>query len=145
MMTEQFKSNPIYLLQWQRDHVTFYAGAGTVAWLLISPLGLSFLELPVMPISIVGAAIGIFASFRSNQAYDRWWEGRKLWGRMINSSRHWCDQALHYVGTRDADLGGALVRRHTAYVHALRCLLRKQDPFTDADFARIIGEEELAQ
>jgi len=142
MMTENFKSNPINVLRWQRDRALFYAGAGTVAWVLISPLGLSFLELPVMPISIVGAAIGIFASFRSNQAYDRWWEGRKLWGRMINSSRLWCDQAIRYVGPKNPELSDKLVRRHVMYVHTLRCLLRKQDPYADTDFRRFLGEEE---
>ncbi len=26
--------------------------------------------------------------FRTNTAYDRWWEGRKLWGELVNSSRN---------------------------------------------------------
>ncbi len=142
MMTDNARSHPINVLKWQRDHALFYAGAATASWLLISPLGLAFLELPVMPISIVGAAIGIFASFRANQAYDRWWEGRKLWGRMINSSRHWCTQALQYVGPRDAEKADKLVRRHITYVHTLRCLLRKQDPFSDRDFMRFVEDEE---
>lgn len=144
MMTEQYKSDPLGLIRWQRDHILFYLAVGTVAWVLISPLGLSFLELPVMPISIVGAAIGIFTSFRANQAYDRWWEGRKLWGRMINSSRHWCDQALRYLGPEDRELADTLVLRHIAYVHTLRCLLRDQDPFYDEDFKRNLPEADEA-
>jgi len=142
MMTESFKSNPVGLLRWQQRSLTFYLGAGAIAWFLISPLGLSFLELPVTPISIVGAAIGIFASFRANQAYDRWWEGRKLWGRMINSSRHWCDQALHYLRPEDREATEILVRRHITYVHALRCLLRKQEPYKDSEFQRHLREDD---
>ncbi|MCO4747644.1 MAG: hypothetical protein KC912_22805 [Proteobacteria bacterium] len=144
MMTENFTSQPLGLLKWQQGKVQFYAASAAVAWFLISPLGMAFLELPVMPISIVGAAIGIFTSFRANQAYDRWWEGRKLWGRMINSSRHWCNQALHLVDEADRETSENLVKRHIIYVHALRCLLRKQDPYKDGDFGRHLTDEERA-
>ncbi|TNE87601.1 MAG: hypothetical protein EP330_18060 [Deltaproteobacteria bacterium] len=144
MMTENFESNPVNLLRWQQRNVQFYVAVSFVAWFLISPLGLSFLELPVMPISIVGAAIGIFTSFRANQAYDRWWEGRKLWGRMINSSRHFCNQALHLVKPGDVAPQHRLVKRHITYVHALRCLLRQEDPYEDADYMRFVGDQEAA-
>lgn len=145
MMTESFRSNPLRLLDWQKSKVLFYAATGTVAWILIGPLGLDFLKLPVMPITIVGAAIGIFTSFRANQAYDRWWEGRKLWGRLINSSRHFCTQALQYLQDEDREASEELVLRHVTYVHALRCLLRKQKPYDDRDFLRHLpeGDQEL--
>lgn len=35
-----------------------------------------------------GAVLGIVLVFRTNTAYDRWWEGRKLWGQLINDSRN---------------------------------------------------------
>jgi putative membrane protein len=140
MMTMQFKSNPLNLLRWQKQRSLKYAGAAAVAWLLIGPLGLDVLQLPVMPITVVGAAIGIFASFRSNQAYDRWWEGRKLWGKLINTSRHFCSQALQYLQEQDQGLADELVRRHTNYVHCLRCLLRGQDPWEDAHFTRTLQD-----
>lgn len=35
-----------------------------------------------------GAVLGIFLVFRTNTAYDRWWEGRKLWGQLVNDSRN---------------------------------------------------------
>lgn len=136
MMTQDFKSNPGTLLVWQWRNALFYLGTGLAAWVLIEPLGYDFLELPVTPITIVGAAIGIFTSFRANQSYDRWWEGRKLWGRMINSSRHFCDQALRYTGAQDSEKGQQIVQRHIAYVHTLRCLLRGQSPFDDPDYQR---------
>ncbi|MFT4978708.1 MAG: putative membrane protein [Myxococcota bacterium] len=142
MMTENFRTQPHRLVQWQLGNTTFYLGTGLVAWLLIGPMGMEFLQLPVIPLTIMGSAIGIFASFRSNQAYDRWWEGRKLWGRLINSSRHWSTQVVHYVGTDNSALAEQIVLRHCGYVHALRCLLRKQDPWTDADFLRHIEPDE---
>jgi len=38
--------------------------------------------------SILGFAIGLLLVFRTNSAYDRWWEGRKLWGQLVNVSRN---------------------------------------------------------
>lgn len=37
---------------------------------------------------LLGFAISILLVFRTNSAYDKWWEGRKLWGNLINSSRN---------------------------------------------------------
>lgn len=37
--------------------------------------------------SLVGFVLSMLLVFRTNSAYDRWWEGRKLWGAMVNNSR----------------------------------------------------------
>ena len=38
--------------------------------------------------SLLGFAISMLLVFRTNTAYDRWWEGRKQWGALMNSSRN---------------------------------------------------------
>jgi len=38
--------------------------------------------------SLLGVVLGLFLVFRTNTAYDRWWEGRRLWGSLVNSSRN---------------------------------------------------------
>ncbi|MFP2924213.1 bestrophin family protein [Pyxidicoccus sp. 3LG] len=38
--------------------------------------------------SLLGFVISLLLAFRSNSAYDRWWEGRKLWGSLVNNSRN---------------------------------------------------------
>lgn len=38
--------------------------------------------------SIIGFVISLLLVFRTNTAYDRWWEGRKKWGEMVNDSRN---------------------------------------------------------
>jgi len=38
--------------------------------------------------SLLGIVLGLFLVFRTNSAYDRWWEGRKLWGGLVNSARN---------------------------------------------------------
>ena len=37
---------------------------------------------------LLGFAISMLLVFRTNTAYDRWWEGRKLWGSLVNNSRN---------------------------------------------------------
>jgi putative membrane protein len=95
-----------------------------------------------MPLAVVGAALGIFVSFRTNSAYARWWEGRQLWGRMVNNSRHFATQVLTYLrAAPDVDLPAVqreLVERHIAYVHALRCAVRKQDVLGDEHVQRLL-------
>jgi len=38
--------------------------------------------------TLLGFAISMLLVFRTNTAYDRWWEGRRLWGGLVNSSRN---------------------------------------------------------
>ena len=37
---------------------------------------------------MLGFVISLLLVFRTNTAYDRWWEGRKLWGELVNNSRN---------------------------------------------------------
>ena len=38
--------------------------------------------------NMLGFVISLLLVFRTNTAYDRWWEGRKLWGELVNNSRN---------------------------------------------------------
>lgn len=38
--------------------------------------------------SLLGIVLSILLVFRTNTAYDRWWEGRKLWGALVNNTRN---------------------------------------------------------
>jgi putative membrane protein len=53
-------------------------------------------NLPVMH-SLLGFAISMLLVFRTNTAYDRWWEGRKLWGQLVNTSRNLAVKLDAYV------------------------------------------------
>lgn len=67
-------------------------------------------------------AMSIFLVFRVNEAYERWWEARKLWGQLVNTSRSFARQATTLVDSRV--VRGELVYRQIAYVNALRIALR---------------------
>jgi putative membrane protein len=38
--------------------------------------------------ALLGVALSVLLVFRNNASYDRWWEGRKLWGALVNESRN---------------------------------------------------------
>ena len=53
--------------------------------------------------------LGILLRFRNREAYDRWWEARKLWGQLVNDSRNLCLKARAPPGLSPDDrrrLGG---------------------------------------
>ncbi len=38
--------------------------------------------------TVIGFVLSLLLVFRTNTAYDRWWEGRKMWGKLVNDSRN---------------------------------------------------------
>ena len=47
--------------------------------------------LPETLVQVLGLLLSLFLGFRYSQAYNRWWEARKLWGDLVNQSRNWRD------------------------------------------------------
>ena len=52
-------------------------------------------------LSILGIILGLLLVFRTNTAYDRWWEGRKLWGQLVNVSRGLARQLAAPLGAHE--------------------------------------------
>jgi ion channel-forming bestrophin family protein len=48
----------------------------------------SYLKNITLMHNLLGFVISLLLVFRTNTAYDRWWEGRKLWGSLVNNSRN---------------------------------------------------------
>ncbi len=53
--------------------------------------------------SMLGFVISLLLAYRTNTAYDRWWEGRKMWGGLVNSSRNLAIK-LASILTSESDL-----------------------------------------
>jgi putative membrane protein len=102
-------------------------------------------DLTTVPFALTGVALSIFLGFRNNAAYDRWWEGRKLWGGLVNTTRTFARQILTLVGPGDVStlpdgervaliaLRKELVYRVAAFTHALRLALRDTDDLSDLE------------
>ncbi len=105
----------------------------TIAW-LYSFAGMTWLSLPALPLSMIGGALSVFLAFRNNSAYDRWWEARSLWGALVNTARTFSRQVLTLVDEDPVETDTtrrSLVELQIGYVHALRCHLRRQNPFPE--------------
>lgn len=51
--------------------------------------------------SLLGFVISLLLVFRTNTAYDRWWEGRKIWGQFINDSRNLSVKLVNFSITEE--------------------------------------------
>src|SRR3954463_6000495 len=51
------------------------------------------IPLNASPFTLIGIALAIFLGFYNNASYDRFWEGRKLWGALLNNTRSLYRQA----------------------------------------------------
>jgi putative membrane protein len=107
----------------------------------------------VTAIGLIATVVGIFIVFRFNEAYQRWWEARILWGALVNDSRSFAREVITLLTPRrvpsiasDEDAAKVhteLVYRHLAYCNALRLSLRGQDSWDE--LAPFISAEELRE
>ena len=99
----------------------------------------SWVRIPWLPISVVAIAVSFYIGFKNNQAYDRLWEARKIWGAIVNSSRAWGSVARAYL-TNQFTQGPVseqeltkhrttLIYRHIAWLYALRSQLLIPTPW----------------
>lgn len=110
----------------------------TVVTVLYEEVPALHYSLTVAPFTLVGLPLGIFLGFRNNTAYDRFWEARKLWGALVNTSRSITRQALTLIQPQQEpgaktpeqvqELQLRFVHLTIGYVHALRHHLRDTAP-----------------
>ncbi|WDF76307.1 bestrophin family ion channel [Mucilaginibacter sp. KACC 22773] len=89
-------------------------------------------SIPLTVPTILGTIISLLLAFRSNQAYDRWWEARILWGGIVNDCRTFARQILTFVdsshdGEQKWALKERIIRRQMAWCYSLSCHLRGQN------------------
>jgi ion channel-forming bestrophin family protein len=76
--------------------------------------------------TLLGFVISFVLVFRTNTAYERWWEGRKLWGALVNNSRNLAMKLAAVLPENDPER--AFFRKIIpAYAVALKNHLRSED------------------
>jgi ion channel-forming bestrophin family protein len=99
--------------------------ASIAAVLVVGAQPAAFAHLAAIPFTLVGLSLSIFMSFRNTTCYDRWWEGRKLWGQLIISTRCFARQAsVLEPSVRDSLLEGLC-----AFASGLAAKLRGRDEY----------------
>jgi putative membrane protein len=103
-----------------------------------------FLCLSPVPFSLIGVALAIFASFRNNACYERYWEGRKQWGSLNTTTRDLVRYAITVPGLGQSHPDTRhLVDLLAAYVHTLKHQLRGTDPA--AALRELLGSAEAGR
>ncbi len=91
------------------------------------------------PFTLFGIALAIFLGFRNNVSYDRFWEGRKLWGALLNTSRSLARQAQTLTNDVKSEEVNTFVNYLISYTYALKHQLRQTD--ATADIERVSGAD----
>lgn len=104
------------------------------------------ITLTTIPFTLMGLPLAIFLGFRSSSAYDRYWEGRKLWGDVVLRSRNLARQCLSLIDTGEpvacalTDVRARMIYRAIAFAHALRHHLRETDAVAELKPLLAAGE-----
>jgi putative membrane protein len=96
------------------------------------------ISIPIAVPTILGTVISLLLAFKSNQAYDRWWEARIIWGAIVNDTRTLTRQLLTFIDTPYGEAEQKafcerVAKRQIAWCYSLSRHLRKQDPLQDLD------------
>jgi len=92
------------------------------------------LAIPMAIPSILGTAIALFLGFRTNSAYQRWWEARKVWGEIVNNSRTLARQTLTFgLGNNDSKIRTKIIHRQIVWCWSLAHILRNVDQTKEAE------------
>ncbi|WP_407521203.1 bestrophin family protein [Lacibacter sp. MH-610] len=83
--------------------------------------------------NLLGFVLSMLLVFRTNSAYDRWWEGRKLWGALVNNSRNMAMKLNAYLSIDDATTRRQAARLITTYAHTLSKHLRGEQVTFELD------------
>ncbi|MEO7976784.1 bestrophin family ion channel [Flavobacterium sp.] len=109
-----------------------------------------FINLPVnIPIAIptmIGTIISLLLAFKSNQAYDRWWEARIVWGAIVNDSRTLIRQVLTFYkdpnfSVEASEFKENFAKRQIAWCYSLGQALRNKDAVKP--LVGLVSEDEL--
>lgn len=93
---------------------------------------LTRISIPITVPTILGTVISLLLGFRSNQAYDRWWEARHIWGAIVNDSRTLSRQIISFTPSEDESslvnsFCHRFIRRQIGWCYSLGRHLRGQN------------------
>jgi len=147
IVRKTIRLGPALRRSWKRT--LFVAAYATLAVALYQT-GVVGVTIPVAIPAMLGTALSILLGFRTNSAYARWWEARKIWGAIVNDSRTLARQVTSLFclpdGSTSADMTALqreMVHRQIAWNYALARTLRRQDPYPDIE-ATLAPEETAA-
>lgn len=89
--------------------------------------------------SLLSFVLSLLLVFRTNTAYDRWWEGRKLWGKLVNDSRNFAIK-INSILLKNDDENRLFFQQHISFFpHSLSRHLSEESTklALDKDYSKI--------
>ena len=127
------------MLKWTRRDIYKFILIGAIPVFLYKGLGLYWLHIPWLPVSVVGTAVAFIVSFKNNASYDRLWEARKIYGGIVNASRSFTLMINDFISNERTKnplsedslfkIRKEMVLRHVAWMTSLRHALRQHKPW----------------
>ena len=113
--------------------VTFVAIYATVIAIWDKYFHVINISIPLSVPMVLGTVLSLLLAFKSNQAYDRWWEARIVWGAIVNDSRSLIRQLLSfmadpYVSVNVKKFQEQFTKRQIAWCYSLGQSLRDDLP-----------------
>jgi len=136
------------LIKWTGHHAV---------WLVLLMGGIAALyhfniievNIPWLPVSVVGTAVAFYVGFKNSQSYERMWEARKIWGGIVNESRTWGMLVDGFVTNQFkenkvnqleiSEIKKRLIYRHIAWLYAHRSQLLVATPWEHISQSGHIG------
>ncbi len=136
------------LIRFTGHHIVWITAWMTFVACLHEYFHSKWLSIPWLPLSIIGTAVAFYVGFKNNQAYDRLWEARKIWGAIVNSSRAWGSAVKGFTGNLFANknysetelhkVRKTLIYRHIAWLYTLRSQLLLPTPWEHVSQGRFM-------
>ena len=122
------------ILRYTWKNLVFFLIYSLILFYLYHDLGWEFIDIPFEPLTVIGIAVSFYLGFKNSQSYDRFWEGRKIWGMIVNWSRTWGIRVLSLIEFDnkevEKEIKRDLIYRHIAWLNALRVQLRQPRSWT---------------
>lgn len=138
------------IMRFSGGHLIWITAWATLVVVLFEATHWEWLHIPWLPLSVIGTAVAFYIGFKNNQAYDRLWEARKIWGAIVNSSRAWGSAVKHFVSNQFTDdkqsneqlkdFHRTLIYRHIAWLYALRSQLLIPTSWEHVEQAGFVGK-----
>jgi putative membrane protein len=121
------------IMRFSGGHIVWIAAWSLFVTVVFELTHWEWMHIPWLPLSVIGTAVAFYIGFKNNQAYDRLWEARKIWGAIVNSSRAWGSAVRAFITDQFTDsainekelyqIHKTLIYRHIAWLYALRSQL----------------------
>ena len=95
--------------------------------------------------SLLGFVLGLLLVFRTNTAYDRWWEGRKVLGALVNTSRNLALKLNTFIPSDKSDLKKVNAELISNYSFSMKNHLRDKVILKEIKFNNSLSEEEYVK